>query len=138
MSALPFEFIVGGPPVSHQSRNPGRLANWKDLVRQAAAIRWPIGTAPIRIALKITVVYYHDGPTVRIDEDNMLKPIQDALNGLVYEDDRQVTDALVRKTDLNGSFRVRGFSRVLADGFCGNREFLHVRIDAQPDHQDLP
>jgi hypothetical protein len=28
------------------------------------------------------VAYYHDGETVRIDNDNLVKPIQDALNGV--------------------------------------------------------
>jgi crossover junction endodeoxyribonuclease RusA len=133
---LPFEFIVDGPPVSHQTKNSGRLRDWKSRVRAEAARRWPPGTSPTRVALKITVVYYHDGEVVRIDEDNMIKPIQDAMNGLIYEDDRQVTDVSARKTDLNGSFRVRGLSPVLAEGFCRDREFLHVRIEARPDHQD--
>jgi crossover junction endodeoxyribonuclease RusA len=137
MVPLPFEFIVDGPPVSHQTKNPSRLREWKSFVRAEVAKRWPMGLPPISVAVKITVVYYHDGEVVRIDEDNMIKPIQDAMNGLVYEDDRQVTDVSARKTDLNGSFRVRGLSPVLAEGFCRDREFLHVRVEARPDHQDL-
>lgn len=103
---FPFEFIVDGPPVSHQTRRPTRLLAWKQTVRAAAARRWPAGTAPVKIQLKIAVTYYHDGVAVRMDNDNMVKPIQDALNGLVYEDDHQITDTQVRKTDINGSFRV--------------------------------
>ncbi len=137
MVSLPFEFIINGPPVSHQTRNPARLRDWKALVRTEAAKRWPPWTAPVQVALKITVVYYHDSEVVRIDEDNMIKPTQDAMNGLVYVDDRQVTDVSARKTDLNGSFRIRGLSPVLAEGFCRDREFLHVRVEARPDHQDL-
>ncbi|MCU0490813.1 MAG: RusA family crossover junction endodeoxyribonuclease [Chloroflexaceae bacterium] len=135
---LPFEFIVAGPPVSHQTRHATRLRAWQQTVRSAAEQRWPAGTPPLTQHLKLMVTYYHDGVMVRMDNDNMVKPIQDALNGLVYVDDRQITDTYVRKTDLNGSFRVRGMSPVLAEGFCRGNESLHVRIDAAPDHEELP
>jgi hypothetical protein len=73
-----------------------------------------------------------------MDNDNMLKPIQDALNKLVYEDDQQITDTYVRKTDINGSFRVRGMSAVLAEGFCRGNEFLHIKVEQAPIHEELP
>lgn len=137
MDILPFEFIVDGPPVSHQTRRPERLRAWQQVVRAAAITRWPASMVPLTVSLKLAVTYYHDGPTVRIDNDNMVKPIQDALNGLIYNDDRQITDTLVRKTNLNGSFRVRGMSPVLAEGFCGGKEFLYVYIELSPDHEEL-
>lgn len=101
---LPFEFTVAGPPISYQTRRSLRLQLWKQTVYTAARWRWPTGAPPLQVPLKLTVCYYHDGVSVRIDNDNMLKPIQDALIGLVYEDDRQITDIQVRKTDINGSF----------------------------------
>lgn len=67
----------------------------------------------------------------------MLKPIQDALIGLIYEDDRQITDIAVRKTDINGSFYVRGISPILAEGFSHGLEFLYVRIEVAPSHEEL-
>lgn len=137
MALLPFEFIVEGPPVSHQTRNSLRLREWQQTVRRAAVQRWPANTAPLSERLQIAVTYYHDGIAVRIDNDNLLKPVQDALNGLIYTDDRQITDAYVRKTDLNGSFRVRGMSPILAEGFCQGKEFLHIRIALAPDHEEL-
>lgn len=67
----------------------------------------------------------------------MGKPIQDALIGLVYVDDRLITDTQIRKTDLNGSFKVRGMSRILAEGFCSGNEFLHIKVEDAPNHQEL-
>jgi crossover junction endodeoxyribonuclease RusA len=134
---LPFEFIVDGPPVSHQTRHAARLHAWQQTVRLAAAQRWPTMTPPVRVRLRFTVTYYHDGVSVRIDNDNLVKPIQDALNGLVYADDQQITDTVVRKTDLNGSFRVRGMSPILAEGFCRGTEFLYIRVEVAPDHEEL-
>ncbi len=134
---LPFEFIVDGPPISHQTRSAARLRLWQQTVRNAALQRWPAGTVLLTERLQFSVTYYHDGVAVRIDNDNLVKPIQDALNGFVYADDQQITDTVVRKTDLNGSFRVRGMSPVLAEGFCRGNEFLYIRIEAAPTHEEL-
>ena len=38
----------------------------------------------------VVITYYFKGGA--LDVDNMPKPILDALNGLVYADDRQITD----------------------------------------------
>lgn len=134
---LPFEFIVDGPPVSQQAKDRTRLQAWKDTVREAARRRWPLGQAPITIQLQITLTYYHEAITVRIDEDNMLKPIQDALIGIVYIDDVQITDSKVRKTNIDGLFQVRGMSMVLAEGFSKGSEFLYIRVEEAPDHSEL-
>ncbi len=130
----PFEFIVAGPPVSYQARNRARLQAWIATVRNEAVGHWPPGQLPATGHLKITVVYYHDAVTVRLDNDNMLKPIQDALQGVVYANDAQITDTSVRKTNLDGQFTVRGMSRVLAEGFCRGTEFLYIKVEEAPDH----
>jgi crossover junction endodeoxyribonuclease RusA len=134
---LPFEFTVLGPPLSHQTKNAQRLAEWRAAVLAAAQARWPPHDPPLAKAIEITLVYYHDRPTVRIDNDNLIKPIQDALNGHIYEDDALITDTHVRKTALDGSFKVRRMSRVLADAFVEGEEFLHIQIDRAPTHEDL-
>src|SRR5262245_58195499 len=131
---LPFEFIVAGPPVSHQAHSRARLQAWIATVRRAAVRYWPTGQPPATGRLKITVVYYHDAVTIRLDNDNMLKPIQDALQGLAYVNDAQITDTAVRKTNLDGQFMVRGMSRVLAEGFCQGTEFLYIKVEDAPDH----
>lgn len=86
---LPFEFTVKGPPFSHQTRDKAKLRAWQDRVRMAASQRW--GSKSLEQGrLRIIVTYYHEESTIRMDNDNMLKPIQDSLNGLVYADDRQI------------------------------------------------
>ena len=132
---LPFEFIVIGIPVSHQTKNRARLQAWRAQVRSAAQSRWPPGVPPVAVNVRMQVVYYYDGAP--LDIDNMIKPIQDALNELVYEDDRQVSDLVAGKRSLNGSFRVRGMSQVLASGFVNGTDFIHVLVEEAPDHQEL-
>jgi len=67
----------------------------------------------------------------------MIKPIQDALKGLVYSDDCLVTDSRAAKRNLAGSFRVKGMSSILAQGFCSGHEFIHVKILESPSQEEL-
>jgi crossover junction endodeoxyribonuclease RusA len=87
--------------------------------------------------LKLTVVYYHERQAVLIDHDNMIKPIQDALAGLVYRNDRQITDAQTRKTNVDGRFKVRGLSSTYARAFGTRKEFVYIRIEEAPSHEEL-
>lgn len=133
---LPLEFIVTGSAISHQSRNKVLLANWRQTVRLAAAQAWG-GREPLETPLKITVSYYHEKKTVRIDTDNLVKPIQNALIGLIYQDDGWITDTVVRKTGINGLFYVRGASMVLLEAFSKGKAFVHIVVDHAPDHAIL-
>lgn len=134
---IPFAFTVEGPPISQQSADRQRLADWRNAVRAAATARWPAADPPTPDQLQITVVYFHDGDAIRMDNDNMVKPIQDALAGLVYANDNQIVDTHVRKTRFDGAFRVRGMSPILADAFIANREFIYIRVSTPPDHTEL-
>ena len=74
---------------------------------------------------------------VLIDHDNMIKPIQDALAGLIYRNDRQIVDAQTRKTNIDGRFRLRGLSQVYARAFGSGRVFVYIRIEEAPSHEEL-
>lgn len=132
---IPFEFSVLGTPVSQQTKNRQRLRGWKQQVRTAAEQRWPNGDPPETGELRVTVAYYYD--EVPLDADNMVKPVLDALEGLVYEDDGQIMDVKVGKRNLDGSFRVRGMSSAAAEGFVSGQEFVHVKVEEAPDQRDL-
>ena len=66
-----------------------------------------------------------------------IKPILDAIKGLVLADDSLVTDVVCRRRPLAGPFLVDPVSAVLADGLAGHREFLHVRVALSPPGGDL-
>jgi crossover junction endodeoxyribonuclease RusA len=124
---LPFEFTIQGPPVSNQTRNRARLLLWKQDVRAAAQARIPAGTSPVRDPVQVTITYYYEGDSP--DVDNIIKPIQDALNGLVFTDDAQVAETKSRKRLLNGSYEIKGASGVLLQGFSAGVGFLHIRVE---------
>lgn len=123
---IPFDFVVEGPPVSQQTRNRARLQAWKQTVRQAALSYWNSGDLPSTDELSIIVTNFYD--TAAPDVDNIVKPIQDALIGVVYADDNQITDCNTRKRKITGAFKVKGLSRALADGFVMNKDFIHVKV----------
>ena len=133
---LPFEFTVDGPPVSQQTKNRSRLQSWEAAVRSRAAARWPAQCPPLTQPLRVVLVYYYEGEP--LDTDNMIKPIWDALKGLVYQDDGQINDAGAHRRSLDGSFQVRHMSPVLAEGFVGGRGFVYVRVEECLDPEVLP
>lgn len=81
----------------------------------------------------LKVTYFYD--SVAIDVDNIVKPIQDAIIGLVYVNDEQITDLLVRKRDLSGKLKIENVTPTLAEGFARGNEFLHIVVTDAPDQE---
>jgi crossover junction endodeoxyribonuclease RusA len=81
----------------------------------------------------LTITYFYE--SVSMDIDNLPKPISDALKGLVYLDDGQVTDVLCRERDLNSSLRIESPSSVWADGLSRGNEFLYIVVEEAPDQE---
>ena len=74
----------------------------------------------------VSITYFYiDSPP---DVDNMTKPILDALKGLIYIDDRQVSDLVCRKRDLNSDLRIQNPSALLSTRLRGSGQFLYINI----------
>lgn len=131
-----FEFIVAGTPISSQSANRERLRDWKQSVRQSARAAWsgPLVREPIY--LKVT--YFYVGFDGGLDNDNILKPIQDALEGVVFEDDHLVHIVTVIRCNLDREFAVPTTSRNVVQALERRRDFVHVVVDRLPAFEDLP
>ena len=126
--AIPFEFVIEGPPVSQQIRNrrrPGRREEWMQTVRTAAERRWD-GEPPFMGEVAVTITYVSS--RARLDVDNIPKPILDALTGLVYADDRQVADLVCRRKSLDPNLRIRNASPLFYESFRAGEQFLHVAV----------
>ena len=128
-----FEFIVDGPPVSQQTRRRERLKEWKTTVRQEAEKYWSSKQKTAMGDVKLQITYFYD--SVTMDVDNIVKPIQDAIIGLAYVDDDQVTDILVRKRNLSGNFKVENMTSTLAEGFARGSEFLYIVVTDAPNQE---
>lgn len=126
---------MDGPPVSQQTRRRERLRAWKIVVRQEAEKYWSSEQKAATGLVMLKITYFYD--SVAIDVDNIVKPIQDAIIGLAYVDDDQVTDVLVRKRNLSGNFKVENMTSTLAEGFSRGNEFLHIVVIEAPDQEVL-
>jgi hypothetical protein len=131
------EFTVIGPPVSHQTKDKASLNAWKGVIRAEAAKNWA-GKLPLTGKLKCTIFNFHEGEDASLDDDNMVKPIRDAMNGLVYVDDSQIRYSETMHICIDAPIKIRRASAVLLAAYGKGDEFLYVRIDDAPDFIQLP
>ena len=130
-----FEFCVSGRPVSAQAKNRLLLEIWKDAVRDAAQAMWTAARPRLQADVELRITHCSERRIA--DRDNPMKPIQDALQEIVYDDDRQVKDASCDWRNINGRFTIRNLALPLAIAFSNGSEFLHIRIWNSPDTEDL-
>jgi Holliday junction resolvase RusA-like endonuclease len=126
---LPLEFAILGPPVSQQARRRDRVRAWIQQVRQRAAAYWG-SELPSTEPVMVSITYFFDG--VDFDVDNIPKPILDALKGLVYVDDRQVTDLICRKRRHSDDLAMDMDSLPIGDLLIAHGQFLVIQVSDRP------
>jgi crossover junction endodeoxyribonuclease RusA len=84
-----FDFIVPRRPVSFQCKDRNNLNDWKDYVYGRALNEWK-RTPILNQKFRFSVVYLCESDPP--DINNIIKPIEDVLIGLVYPDDSHVLD----------------------------------------------
>lgn len=92
--------------------------------------------APVTEDVDVRITYFFVGGAA--DVDNIVKPILDGMCRVVHDDDSGVIDVRSGKRNLDGSFRVKGMSQPLADGFVSGSDFVHVRVVFPGDQTELP
>jgi len=130
------EFVVLGVPVSNQPANKGNLAAWRATVRSEAQKVWV--NAPMLKELKAVIIHFFDTPKPSVDLDNMTKPILDTMQGLVYENDRQIRQAEITHVRINAAFPFVGASKIIVTSVQAGNPFLYVRIEDPVDPFPLP
>ena len=123
--SLPFEFVVNGTPVSQQARRRTLVREWSQEVRNLAEDSWD-SDQPCAGEVMVTITYFYEGAS--LDVDNIPKPILDALKGLIYSDDSQVSDLLCRKRDIKGDLRIYNPSVILLESLSTSERFLHIAV----------
>jgi len=111
---------IPGPPVGKQRARvcrsghaftPAKTVNYEALVKQTFAAKYPDFVpmpGPVRMILSIYLMpskktqrKLKEGirvyPTIKPDISNVLKSIEDALNGLAYVDDKQIISVYAEK-----------------------------------------
>lgn len=87
--------------------------------------------------LRIRITFYYN-TLPDFDTDNVSKPICDALIGVAYSDDNQLSVRIARRLNINGSYRIRGINPELAVAIAEGNDFVFVEIDqVEPDEESL-
>ena len=130
------EFVLPRRPVSQQARGQARLREWKQLVAEHARLATEQPQSLVTEPVAVRLLYLYD--EVAVDIDNVLKPILDALIGVLLEDDTVVTDVEIRRRRLGVAFAVNSVSPVLATGFALGHEFVYVALTDGPPQDVVP
>lgn len=122
---LPLEFVVIGTPVAGQGE---AKRFWRNRVAHEARAAIDVDEFATTDLVAFRLAYFYiDEPAA--DLDNIVKPIQDALKGIVYDDDRQVRDLVAsmrRKTDID---IIPSMAPSLVEGLRGQSDFVYVLVD---------
>jgi crossover junction endodeoxyribonuclease RusA len=132
----PFEFVIPQRPVSQQARRQQRLREWKEFVANHARLAMPVPRDLATDPVAVRLLYLYD--EAALDIDNILKPIQDALIGVVWQDDSIVTDVEIRRRWRQTAFTINAVSPVLAAGLALGGEFVYISITDAPPQDVLP
>lgn len=120
-----FEFLILRRPVSLQAKNRANLQAWKSFVRQEAKKTWNDQILQ-EGDLQLTLVYLCDESPP--DTDNIVKPIQDALVGLVFEDDSLIADVESHRRFLDDTFDLTRLPPLVLAGIATQRECVYVKV----------
>ena len=121
-----FEFLIPRRPVSLQAK---RLQAWKSYVRAEASQAWNATPATAE-AFRLTLVYLRN--TSSVDSDNIIKPIQDALETVVYPADELITDVDSHRRLFTEPSDLTTSPALLIQGIAQQQECVYVRVQAGP------
>ena len=135
------EFIVAGAPRSANANPRSRRRRWRARVSQAARERLQEESGPTNQDVAVLIIYFYQGETF-VDVDNIAKSLLDGLKGVLFRDDQQVSELLVRKSRLIAGLSLTGASPYLLDAIermsQAGSDFVYVRADPAPDHSRIP
>ena len=102
---------------------------------------WKWGGEPTDQDIAVLIIYFYQGETT-LDVDNIAKSLLDGLKGVVFRDDQQVSEILIRKSRFSAGLSLTGASLYLLDAIermsQAGSDFVYVRADSAPDHSRIP
>ena len=116
--------IIKNRPVSVNAETARKTAR-RAIV--AAAARAVCRTPFVEDDLHVKITFYYDR-LPDFDTDNISKPICDALQGIVYNNDNQVMERFARRRDINGAYHLKGIAPEIAAAIAEGDEFVCIEI----------
>lgn len=128
MSGRPIllEMLLPRRPVSDQTENRENRQAWKAYVYGRARTAWNHGLPLATGAYRLTLVYVCDDSPA--DVDNIIKPIQDGLEGVVFANDLLVADVDSHRRFLSDGIDVTNLPDLLFDGVVNGAECVYVAV----------
>lgn len=145
---LEIGFVVVGKPPSAHPRNAvkrRRLDSWRAQVEAEARLSRTPGDVPVSGEVRVRVDYFSTvmAQGDRPDIDGILKPILDAMEGIVYANDRQVVDLCARKRDTTVEARSDLLPRIVQQRFEQHPgtldeidDFVYVQVSPHTGQMD--
>ncbi|MCW7467808.1 RusA family crossover junction endodeoxyribonuclease [Leptospira levettii] len=119
------DFIIPKRPVSHQAKDSNHKEEWKQYVYGCAFREWK-GIPKPNTFYKFLIVYLcGDLPP---DINNVIKPIEDTLIGLVYPDDSKVLDIVGYMRYINQGVTLNNLPEKLQKAIYNGIESVYVQI----------
>lgn len=126
---FPIEFLVDGTPVSANSGNGVRRAEWKDHVQESCRKVLPDQHVCAEGRFSVTILHFPDAP-MEGDVDNIVKLILDAMRKFVFFDDNQVEQVFVRKIEPGRDVEFRNPSDLLIGALEMDKPITFVRVNS--------
>lgn len=123
---FPIDFFVVGVPVSLQGSPHGKRA-WQAEVELSARHVLPDFHFASAQKLFVTIAYFTSDRLIA-DLDNIVKPILDALSGVMYIDDSQIERLLIQKYELGRVGSFANPSNALISALSHPEPALYVRL----------
>jgi len=79
------------------------------------------------------LINFHKGNEPPLDNDNLSKPLHDALINLLYDNDRWVIQTQVIQIDIESPITIQGATALLLENIRRGEDFLYVRFDEPLD-----
>lgn len=130
------EFVVPGIPRSAQTKSSKSRADWKLKVQAAYSAKISEYEIIGESTFSASIVYFHSGET-NLDVDAIGKLLLDSLIGILYNDDSQAEQVLLRKTQKDG-IAIENPPPFLIDALEKLQNFVFVKFGDAPNHKELP
>ena len=122
---LIIDFCVLGTPASFRSK-PRSRQRWRDKIIAAIQPKWAIEKNPLNTDVNVQVMYLYEGHP--LDLDNMIKPILDAMTGIIYEDDVQVTKITTQRKKIGSAGEFDNPTTDFAQALSTLEDFVRVEV----------
>jgi len=94
-----------------------------------AEVQKNLGDAHVDRRLKAIIIQLSHRESPPSTWTNMSKPILDIMQEVVYNNDRQITQAEITHVRIDAPMSIAGASKILVDAVRKGQQFVYIRIE---------